>query len=388
VTAEPPMTLAGKPVLEYQPAVDLATGRLLGMEALVRWEHPTKGRIAPDILIPWAEENGDIVALNSWVMESACCEAELWSTGLQLAVNCSMIQLRRGEASKATLRALEASGLNPDRLTIEVTERTINDDRAATDLRALSELGVHLAVDDVGTSWSSLQVLRKFAIEIVKIDRAFINNLEAEEGMNRAIVEAIIHVGHSLAMSTVAEGVESAQQAAILREFGADVGQGYFFAPPLRDDEAHRLATAEPRPIFSVGPGRESSDVAASVQRQAPLTKSGDLRGPFESDLSSGSARVPAGVGASAGSVAPSTGPMDSTSAVSDPSSGLSSLNGNGDSVSIPSNPADEGGAARRANPFSLNLDLEALGLNGSASGEISPEVWPPGNPPTPGEVA
>ena len=195
MTAEPSMTLAGKPVLEYQPAVDLATGRLLGMEALVRWEHPTKGRIAPDILIPWAEENGDIVALNAWVMEAACCEAELWSTGLQLAVNCSIIQLRRGEASKAITRALAASELNPDRLTIEVTERTINDDRAA-------DLGVHLAVDDVGTSWSSLQVLRKFAIEIVKIDRAFINNLEAEEGMNRAIVEAIIHVGHSLAMST------------------------------------------------------------------------------------------------------------------------------------------------------------------------------------------
>ena len=276
MTAEPSMTLAGKPVLEYQPAVDLATGRLLGMEALVRWEHPTKGRIAPDILIPWAEENGDIVALNAWVMEAACCEAQLWSTGLQLAVNCSMIQLRRGEASKAAVRALETSGLNPDRLTIEVTERTINDDRAAADLRALADLGVHLAVDDVGTSWSSLQVLRKFAIEIVKIDRAFINNLEAEEGMNRAIVEAIIHVGHSLAMSTVAEGVESSQQAAILREFGADVGQGYFFAPPLCGEEAHQLATAEPRPIFSLGPGRESSGSAASVQHPFAVTPIGE----------------------------------------------------------------------------------------------------------------
>jgi EAL domain-containing protein (putative c-di-GMP-specific phosphodiesterase class I) len=138
VTAEPTMALAGQPVLEFQPAVDLATGRLLGMEALVRWEHPTKGRIAPDILIPWAEENGDIVSLNSWVMEAACSEAQLWSTGLQLAVNCSIIQLRRGEASKAAVNALEVSGLNPDRLTIEITERTINDDRAAADLRALS----------------------------------------------------------------------------------------------------------------------------------------------------------------------------------------------------------------------------------------------------------
>jgi EAL domain-containing protein (putative c-di-GMP-specific phosphodiesterase class I) len=282
VTAEPTMALAGEPVLEFQPAVDLATGRLLGMEALVRWEHPTKGRIAPDILIPWAEENGDIVSLNSWVMEAACSEAQLWSTGLQLAVNCSIIQLRRGEASKAAQNALDVSGLNPDRLTIEITERTINDDRAAADLRALSALGIHLAVDDVGTSWSSLQVLRKFAIEIVKIDRAFINNLEADEGMNRAIVEAIIHVGHSLAMSTVAEGVESAQQAAILREFGADVGQGYFFAPPLRNDEAHKLATAEPRPIFSLGPGRDASEAAALVQRliaPTPREPAGNLGG-------------------------------------------------------------------------------------------------------------
>jgi hypothetical protein len=148
-------------------------------------------------------------------------------------------------------------------------------------------------VDYVGTSWSSLQVLRKFAIEIVKIDRAFINNLEADEGMNRAIVEAIIHVGHSLAMSTVAEGVESSQQAAILREFGADVGQGYFFAPPLREEEAHELATAEPRPIFSLGPGRESSAAASRVQRTVAVhvapgqnggtAQSGVLGGPSPS---------------------------------------------------------------------------------------------------------
>jgi len=394
------MTLAGKPVLEYQPAVDLATGRLLGMEALVRWEHPTKGRIAPDILIPWAEENGDIVALNSWVMEAACCEAELWSTGLQLAVNCSMIQLRRGEASKATVRALEASSLNPDRLTIEVTERTINDDRAAADLRALSDLGVHLAVDDVGTSWSSLQVLRKFAIEIVKIDRAFINNLEAEEGMNRAIVEAIIHVGHSLAMSTVAEGVESAQQAAILREFGADVGQGYFFAPPLRGDEAHRLATAEPRPIFSVGPGRESSEVAASVQRPDLVTTSGDLRGPFGSDTPpSGVPRLPATVGAPVKSTAPSSDAADSPGALADPSVDLSSLNVESSSVpssftnsgSVPSSFTINKETGRRDNPFSLNLDLDALGLNGlngSASSATSKDFPPGSEPPTPGEVA
>lgn len=374
MTAEPSMTLAGKPVLEYQPAVDLATGRLLGMEALVRWEHPTKGRIAPDILIPWAEENGDIVALNAWVMEAACCEAELWSTGLQLAVNCSIIQLRRGEASNAITRALEASGLNPDRLTIEVTERTINDDRAAADLRALSELGVHLAVDDVGTSWSSLQVLRKFAIEIVKIDRAFINNLEAEEGMNRAIVEAIIHVGHTLAMSTVAEGVESAQQAAILREFGADVGQGYFFAPPLRSDEAHQLATAEPRPIFSVGPGRESSETAAAVQR--PFTV---VPGGHEPVVSV--AISPAQGSAPAPAPAPSSPPLASTFGALTGDNDLPPTNGTGTGSDV---------LAGRAGPLALNLDIDALGLNGSSTSDIGqPPVSGQGEPrQAPGEVA
>jgi EAL domain-containing protein (putative c-di-GMP-specific phosphodiesterase class I) len=389
VTAEPTMALAGQPVLEFQPAVDLATGRLLGMEALVRWEHPTKGRIAPDILIPWAEENGDIVSLNSWVMEAACSEAQLWSTGLQLAVNCSIIQLRRGEASKAARNALDVSGLNPDRLTIEVTERTINDDRAAADLRALSELGVHLAVDDVGTSWSSLQVLRKFAIEIVKIDRAFINNLEADEGMNRAIVEAIIHVGHSLAMSTVAEGVESSQQAAILREFGADVGQGYFFAPPLREDEAHELATAEPRPIFSLGPGRESSAAASRVQRTVAVhVATGQLGTPSApgaptplggpnpngSGAASSAARAAStGVAATAASAA-----MLAESDGTHTHYPNSATNGSGpSSEQIGSVAGYEAGLGGTKSP---NLDIPVTSLNGSAAGARSVPEQEPGS--------
>jgi EAL domain-containing protein (putative c-di-GMP-specific phosphodiesterase class I) len=373
------MALAGQPVLEFQPAVDLATGRLLGMEALVRWEHPTKGRIAPDILIPWAEENGDIVALNAWVMEAACCEAQLWSTGLQLAVNCSIIQLRRGEASKAAHRALTVSGLNPDRLTIEVTERTINDDRAAAELRALSELGVHLAVDDVGTSWSSLQVLRKFAIEIVKIDRAFINNLEAEEGMNRAIVEAIIHVGHSLAMSTVAEGVESSQQAAILREFGADVGQGYFFAPPLREDEAHKLATAEPRPIFSLGPGRESSEAAAAVQY--PFAAGTAERVPHLGDVNTEPRDRRIGDVASNGST--TSGALTAT-ANSDSANSESATSGSGNPLSGPVS------ADSAMSPLALDAEIGALALNGSAAassqgrGALDIE---PGHPRSPGDT-
>lgn len=250
MTQDPRCVLAGAPFLEYQPAVDLATGRLLGFEALLRWQHPTRGLISPGVVIPWAEANGDIVELNAWVLAEACSQAQRWPSGIQLAVNCSIVQLRQGEASRSAARALERSGLNPDRLSVEVTEHTIADARAAADLQALSALGVHLAVDDVGTMWSSLGALRQFAVETVKIDAAFIANLESDEGVHRAIVEAIVRVGHSLAMSTVAEGVETAAQTAILRELGADVAQGYFFARPLPVDETLALATAETRAVF------------------------------------------------------------------------------------------------------------------------------------------
>lgn len=247
-----PEVLAGHPFLEFQPAVDLATGRLLGFEALVRWWHPTAGNISPGVLIPWAEANNDIIDLNAWVLAEACHQAQQWPTGIQLAVNCSIVQLRQGEASRAVRMAVDRSGINPDRLTVEITEQAIADERAAADLQALTALGVHLAVDDVGTMWSSLNALRRFAIETVKIDAAFIANLETDEGMNRAIVDAIVHVGQSLAMSAVAEGVETAAQVAILREFGTDVAQGYFFARPMSAGDARDLAGTEPRVVFSL----------------------------------------------------------------------------------------------------------------------------------------
>ncbi len=270
MTDSPALVLAGHPLLEFQPAVDLATGRLLGFEALVRWSHPTRGHISPAILIPWAEANGDIIPLNAWVLSEACRQAQLWPSGIQLAVNCSIVQLRRGEASLAVEHALDSSGLNPDRLTIEITEHTIADERAAADLRALTAMGVHLAVDDVGTMWSSLNSLRRFAIETVKIDAAFIANLEADEGMNRAIVDAIVHVGHSLAMSAVAEGVETETQVAILREFGTDVAQGYFFARPMSSHDTLELANTEPRPVYPLTAPRPGEYAGTPEDAGAP----------------------------------------------------------------------------------------------------------------------
>jgi EAL domain-containing protein (putative c-di-GMP-specific phosphodiesterase class I) len=289
VNEELSLVLDGKPVLEYQPAVDLTNGRLLGFEALVRWDHPTRGYIPPNILIPWAEANDHIIDLNAWVLADACRQASPWPVGIQLSVNCSAVQLRRGEASRAVVAALEETGFDEDRLTVEITETTVADEHTAQDLRALSTLGIHLAVDDVGTSWSTLENLRRFDIETAKIDRAFITSLEPHEGMNRAIVDAIIHVAQSLSMTTVAEGIETAQQVATLRDFGADIGQGYFFAKPLPAEAAHELAMREPRPLFAL---------AADVME--PSTSEVQPR-PFRLLTNDDLPTVPAGPSAEAG---------------------------------------------------------------------------------------
>jgi EAL domain-containing protein (putative c-di-GMP-specific phosphodiesterase class I) len=255
--AKPGIALEGDPVLEFQPAVDLWTGRLLGFEALLRWVHPTLGLIAPGVLIPWAEANDDILELNAWVLNEACRQAATWSPGLQVAVNCSLVQLRRHRASVAAADALSRSGLDPDRLTVEITEAAVADDEANTDIRKLVELGVHLAVDDVGTSWATLENLRRHPIEIAKIDRSFIAGLELNGGTNRAIVEAIVRITHSLVMSTVAEGVETAEQLTMLQDLGVDVAQGFYFAPSLPADDARELAQADPPTVFTLTPEQD-----------------------------------------------------------------------------------------------------------------------------------
>ncbi|HZU80169.1 MAG TPA: EAL domain-containing protein [Acidimicrobiales bacterium] len=263
----PALGMAGRPLLQFQPAVDLSSGLLLGFEALLRWEHPERGLIPPSVVIPWAEANGHIDALNAWVLDEACRQAAGWPSGIQLAVNCSLVQLRHRQASVATKRALARTGLNPDRLTIEVTESAVADESCHGDLRSLVKLGVHLAVDDVGTSWSTLENFRRFSIDTAKIDRIFIAALEPDEGMHRAIVEAIVQVSRSLGLSTVAEGVETAQQVALLRDFGVDVAQGYFFAPPLSSGTTSSLAGADPRPVFALtaddGTGQTLSELAS-----------------------------------------------------------------------------------------------------------------------------
>jgi EAL domain-containing protein (putative c-di-GMP-specific phosphodiesterase class I) len=193
-----------------------------------------------------------MTALNGWVLSEACARAVSWRSDIQLAVNCSVFQLRRNEAAAAAAIALEESGLQPDRLTIEVTETTLADDTAAADLRAISRLGIQLTVDDMGSDWSSLENLQHFAVNTMKIDGSLIDGIDHAGGVNRAIVETIVKVSHSLDLCTVAEAVETAAQVAILRDVGADVGQGYFFAPPLGSDEAFALTSHDALPLFSL----------------------------------------------------------------------------------------------------------------------------------------
>ncbi|MGO9029197.1 MAG: EAL domain-containing protein [Acidimicrobiales bacterium] len=251
IAPEATFTLDGRPVLEYLPVVDLATGRLLGMEALVRWVHPQLGLLGPDRMLPMAESSGDMVLLSQWVLAEACGQARVWSSSMQLAVNCSTSQLRNGDAVRAVGSALESSGLDAGQLTLEINEDSVVDDSAADDLRTLTTMGVQLAVDDVGTSWSSFEPLRRLAVNTVKIDRSFVTGLEPAQGINRLVVETVIHMAHSLGMSAIAVGVETAQQVELVRSFDADAAQGYFFARPLPAAEATALASALAVPHYS-----------------------------------------------------------------------------------------------------------------------------------------
>jgi len=251
-TPVPEMDLDGAPALVFQPAVDLFTGRLLGFEALLRWRRSDGTDIPPDVLIPWAEDHGHMNELNAWVLSEACAQAVRWPSDLQLAVNCSVFQLQRGTAAMAAASALEQSGLNPDRLTVEITESSVADDDAAADLQVMTRLGIQLTVDDVGSDWSVLENLRNCVVNTMKIDASLIEGLTATGGQSRNTVETIIKLCRSLGICTVAEAVESGEQVEILREIGVETAQGYFFSPPLTAAEAESLAAMIPHPRFAL----------------------------------------------------------------------------------------------------------------------------------------
>jgi diguanylate cyclase (GGDEF)-like protein/PAS domain S-box-containing protein len=226
-------------LLHYQPIVDLRSGYLLGVEALVRWQHPQRGLVPPREFIPVAEETGQIVALGRWVLAQACREVRVWQARLpegrqvRVGVNVSSVQLSKSDITADVARALEISGIDPGCLVIELTESVLmqNSESVLATLTQLKALGVRIAIDDFGTGYSSLSYLHRFPIDILKIDRSFVERLGGVDG-GEDFARAIITLGGTLNLEVVAEGIEVEHQQRGLIELGCVAGQGYFYAKP------------------------------------------------------------------------------------------------------------------------------------------------------------
>jgi diguanylate cyclase (GGDEF)-like protein/PAS domain S-box-containing protein len=225
-------------VLHYQPLVDVKTGRIRGMEALLRWQHPEFGLVPPLDFIPLAEETGLIIPIGEWVLKTACAQIKAWhETGfpaLQVAVNLSSNQVRDKNLIDAVKQALDAAGLEARYLDLELTESVLMQDMelAATILKELKAVGVSFSLDDFGTGYSSLSYLKRFPIDYLKIDRSFVRDVTADL-FGAGIVRAIIVMAHTLNIKVVAEGVETYEQLAFLQKEGCDITQGYYCSPPL-----------------------------------------------------------------------------------------------------------------------------------------------------------
>jgi diguanylate cyclase len=235
-------------LLHYQPQVDLATGDIVGAEALLRWQHHERGLVSPADFIPVLEETGLIIPVGEWVLEEACRQVGAWHDSgfaqIRIAVNLSARQLPRGDLVDAVERALEESGLDPGCLELEITESLLVEDSEAglraVDLLKKGVAGLSISIDDFGTGYSSLSRLKALPIERLKIDRSFIDGVTTDSG-DSAITAAVISLGHSLRLQVTAEGVETAEQLAFLREQDCDEAQGFYFSRPLPACEFARL---------------------------------------------------------------------------------------------------------------------------------------------------
>jgi diguanylate cyclase (GGDEF)-like protein/PAS domain S-box-containing protein len=228
----------GEFVLHYQPQIELGSGRVIGVEALLRWQHPEFGLVHPARFVPVAEDSGLIVPIGVWVIQEACRQAQAWQRdglpSMMMAVNLSAVQFQRGSIEDTVVQALAGTGLDPSRLELELTESILIQDveQVMATVRRLKQLGVKLAIDDFGTGYSSLSYLKRFDIDKLKIDQSFIRDL-ASDPDDAAIVRAIIQMAHSLDLLTIAEGVETPDLLRQLQSFGCDEAQGYHFARPM-----------------------------------------------------------------------------------------------------------------------------------------------------------
>ncbi len=219
--------------LDYQPQFDLESGRLTGYEALVRWWHPTDGDMPPSTFLPIAEETGLIAPLGEWILRTACGYAVTWEHGLTLAVNLSPAQFKTQDIEALVKKVLAETGLAPNRLELEITEATLlqNTDAVMETLTRLGQMGVSIAMDDFGTGYSSLSYLTRFPVKKIKIDRSFIDTLGVSP-QTSAIVSSIVGLGQSLHVIITAEGVETEDQAEMLKQWGCDQVQGFYYGRP------------------------------------------------------------------------------------------------------------------------------------------------------------
>jgi EAL domain-containing protein (putative c-di-GMP-specific phosphodiesterase class I) len=236
-------------LLDYQPKVELSSGALIGAEALVRWRHPEHGLLSPARFVPVAEDTGLIVPIGEWILRTACGQVQRWrAEGLQLnmlSVNISARQFRSPHLVDQIAETLRRTGLPAGCLDLEITESLMMDDvqEFIARLQALKDLGVQLSVDDFGTGFSSLNYLKQFPVDRLKIDRSFVCDIASDPG-DAAIVQAVIQLGHVLGLAVTAEGVETGEQLAFLRRHGCDEGQGYYFSKPLGPAEFEHLLRA------------------------------------------------------------------------------------------------------------------------------------------------
>ena len=244
-------------VLNYQPIVDLRTGDLVGAEALIRWEHPTQGRIGPSVFIPLAEESGLIDEIGTWVLQTACLEVARWaqlSPGRvpRVSINLSAHQLADPQLAWTVQAALARASASPSWVTLELTESMLMQNSAASleRLHAIRALGVSIAIDDFGTGYSSLAYLEQFPVTAIKIDRLFVTPLD-DSLRDAGVVHAIIEIGRALGLTAVAEGIETPTELRRLREMGCPLGQGYLFSMPIEPDAMADLVAHQVGPAFA-----------------------------------------------------------------------------------------------------------------------------------------
>lgn len=234
--------IPGELRLLYQPQFEIASGRIIGAEALVRWQHPKKGLLGPDYFLPIAEETGSIHKIGAWVLKTACRQASRWyhAEGLpiRVAVNVSASQLHHPDFGKMVEEVLTRFNLPPAHLELELTETTVmtSIDEAATLFHKLKKLGVNIALDDFGTGYSSLACLKKLPLSCLKIDRAFFRDIPQSQD-DMVLVRTILEIAHCLSLRAVAEGIENPSQLAFLKQIRCDEYQGYLLAKPLPANE-------------------------------------------------------------------------------------------------------------------------------------------------------